>query len=141
MEIPEIPEIFCRSRRSLSRFEEIFKAWSRPRSRFINILQDFGNFSFQNLSKIFPKSLPEGFSKDSEPAGSPNALFLLITIDVHDFLLNPPDLVPKLDFLHFLTRVGPKSENASFWHSDELPYAINSTLDFSESDCCLEFRI
>ena len=32
-------------------------------------------------------------------------------------------------------------KKTSFYHSDELPYAINSTLDFSESDCCLEFRL
>ena len=53
LEIPEIPEIFCRSRRSLSRFEEIFKAWSRPRSRFINILQDFGRIFLPKSSQIF----------------------------------------------------------------------------------------
>ena len=122
MEIPEIPEICWRSR---SRFEEIFKAWSRPRSRFINILQDFGRIFLPKSSQIFPKFLPEGFSKDSEPAGSQNALFLLITIDFYVFSLNPRDLVPKPDFLHFLTRVGPESKKHLF--SIRMSYLTQST--------------
>ena len=67
LEIPEIPEICWRSR---SRFEEIFKAWSRPRSRFINILQDFG--------RIFsPKSSENLSQKDSQRIQSRPAVQML----------------------------------------------------------------
>ena len=41
-----------RSRRSLSRFEEIFKARSRPRSRFISILEDFGEVFLPKSCKM-----------------------------------------------------------------------------------------
>ena len=45
--------------------------------------ESFENPSGGDFGKIFKAS--EGFSKDPEPAGSQNALFLLITFDVPRF--------------------------------------------------------